>query len=141
MCCAQTQSRECVNSGSMWYIVGWVLHTTMLHYLLPRLHPYCGRHYTASQFIHRSLAPLCCCRPIHSPSRGRTLSGGGTLSVCVGTPMLSVSPPCCGAMVERDLTHLTRPETRTQWHVLFFCRWVCVRVVQRRASVLPPSVC
>ena len=34
--------------------------------------------------------------------------------------MLSVSPPCCGAMVERDLTHLTRPETRTQWHVLFF---------------------
>ena len=31
MCCAQTQSRECVNSGSMWYIVGWVLQTTMYY--------------------------------------------------------------------------------------------------------------
>jgi hypothetical protein len=125
----------------MWYTMGWVLQTTM--YYTTYYHNY-SRTVAVTTWHHSSSIAASLHSAAVDPStrlREAGLSGGGTLSVCVRAHMLRVSPPCCGAMVERDLRHLTRPETRTQWHVLFFCRLVCVRVGQRRVSVLPSSVC
>jgi len=93
-----------------WYVACSGLGATD-HYLLlpPPLHPYCGRHYTASQFIHRRLASLRCYQTPLAFERQGAVGWRHTRCVCADAHAeCVVALLWCDGRVRPERPHSTR---------------------------------